>query len=179
MLTACLTQHRSPTMLNICLVPRTRTNLVDWTSSVAGWYLWNNLSLHLCNSGLTLVRVPPVAKDAPVCWWPWCLVSVALECLANLHTTYSGHSKVEHTRVPLSQLFFESRVLVQKIKKYRVPWEEELCNYVTQQKKVVRIYRRRWWPKKGHISLLRVTRCQIVWALPPPESYFDHFLLML
>ena len=41
--------------------------------------------------------------------------------------------------------------------------------------KKIRIYRRRWWLKGHHnISLLHVTGCQIVRALPPLESYSDH-----
>ena len=46
--------------------------------------------------------------------------------------------------------------------------EKQGRNYVTHNDKKR--------SKKGHqnISLLRVTGCQIVWAPPPLESYFDH-----
>jgi len=63
----------------------------------------------------------------------------------------------------------------------RAPWLHERgrgarawVRYVTHKHKTVMTKRSR-----QNICLLHVTRCQIVWALPSLESYFDHCLRVL
>ena len=129
--------------------------------------------------GLTLVRVPPVAEDAPVCWWPCCLASVAFRVPCNLKLQIYVLLTVVTVRwsepeCRSANYFSRAEFWFKKLRNTEFRERRSWCNYVTQQQRSSEYIEDDDDRRKVIFSLLRVTRCQIVWALPPPESYFDH-----